>query len=157
MCVVMQACHHHLYSCRCRLCSGMQRDACLPCTESAHAHARTHTHRTFSFRPMADGTARTTIKYGFTSCFRRQAANYLKAPAAVCREVPPRANIHLTSIGLPACPLPSSLVTALLSVVSVEECACIVYDPLRLFAPQKHLLLGKKTAKRSEQGKHGSW
>lgn len=75
-----------------------------------HIH-RQHTlnHRSFSFWPTADERARTTIKYGFTSCFHRQVANYLQVPVAVCCELPPTASINLTSFGLPAYPLLSSL------------------------------------------------
>lgn len=69
-------------------------------------------HRSFSFWPTADGRARTTIKYGFTSCFHRQVANYLRVPVAVCCELPPTASINLTSFGPPAYPLLSSLASA---------------------------------------------
>lgn len=66
-----------------------------------------------SFTPaVADGDSKdTTIKYGFTSCFHRQAANYLQVPAAACCEVPPGARhpSHFSqALHCPSFPLLSS-------------------------------------------------
>lgn len=86
------------------------------CPQSTHKHihlyAHVLNHRSFSFWPTADGRPRTTIKYGFTSCFHRQVANYLQVPVAVCCELPPTASINLTSFGPHAYPLLSSLASA---------------------------------------------
>lgn len=79
----------------------------LPACRRIHMHAHTHwSNRSFLFWPMADGRAGTTIKYGFTSCFHRQAANYLQVPVAACCELPPTGSINLTSFGPPAYPPP---------------------------------------------------
>lgn len=77
----------------------MQKEACLLTYTIHHPNHRTRidTHRSFSFWPVADGTARATMKDGFTACFPKPAANDVQVPAAVCREVPQRVNIHLTA------------------------------------------------------------
>lgn len=77
-----------------------------------YMYTRTLHHKSFSFWPMADGRAGTTIKYGFTSCFYRQAANYLQVPVAARCELPQTGSINLTSFGHLAHPLLFSLASA---------------------------------------------
>lgn len=112
----------HLFSefqckcfCMCEFYFGMKQSiACMQKDTHTytHAHTRTMNHRSFLFWSMADGRAGTTIKYGFTSCFHRQAANYLQVSVAACCELPPTGSINLTSFGLPAYPLLFSLASA---------------------------------------------
>lgn len=102
--------------CMCEFYFGMKQSIACMQKHTRHTHTymyiRTLNHKSFSFWLMADGRAGTTIKYGFTSCFHRQAANYLQVPVAACCELPQTGSINLTSFGPLAHPLLFSLASA---------------------------------------------
>lgn len=82
-------------------------------TPYSHMHVHLHTEPQVIFI-LAHGRWRagTTIKCGFTSCFHRQAANYLQVPVAVRSELPQTGSINLTSLGPLVHPLLFSLASA---------------------------------------------
>lgn len=110
-----------------------RRIACfILCRTPSHTHTPpptcAHKHRSFSLLPMADGTARTTMKYGFTSCFHRQAANYLLSPGSRVLWGSSKSQ-HPSHFSQPACRVLSSPAAALLAAkprrVWAEACACM--------------------------------
>ena len=101
------------------------------CLTHTDTHTQSHTHINtghFHSLPMADGTARTTMKYGFTSCFHRQAANYLLSPGSRVLWGSSKSQ-HPSHFSQPACPVLSSPAAALLAAkprrVWAEACACM--------------------------------